>query len=42
MVWNIFLLSGSLMLHADLLQLHWVKYGGAIYRLGLLPPTLIR
>jgi len=27
---------------ADPLQLHWVKYGGAVYRMGLIPPTLIR
>ncbi|KAL3148312.1 hypothetical protein ABBQ38_013776 [Trebouxia sp. C0009 RCD-2024] len=26
----------------DPLQLHWVKYGGLVYRLGLIPPTLIR
>ncbi|KAL0054031.1 hypothetical protein WJX82_002656 [Trebouxia sp. C0006] len=26
----------------DPFQLHWVKYGGAVYRLGLIPPMLIR
>lgn len=26
----------------DPLQLHWVKYGGNVYRLGLIPPQLIR
>ncbi|DBA72717.1 TPA: hypothetical protein ACH3X2_010115 [Trebouxia sp. C0005] len=26
----------------DPFQLHWVKYGGAVYRMGLIPPTLIR
>ncbi|DBB04554.1 TPA: hypothetical protein ACH3X1_012635 [Trebouxia sp. C0004] len=26
----------------DPLELHWVKYGGAVYRMGLIPPTLIR
>lgn len=30
------------LVYADPLQLHWVKYGGLVYRLGLLPPTLIR
>ena len=27
---------------ADPLALHWVKYGGEVYRLGLLPASMLR
>lgn len=30
------------LLAADPLALHWVKYGGEVYRLGLLPASMLR